>query len=186
MLTRPPDTSVRKVRLVTTAGDRLPLQEAEVRWDPADPRRFTLALHTGRDLAGVSGVRVLYGVTAVYAAVKYTQSLAIVFTSTDAAALERAQALALAVLALHRAALVSEGAGTDASDDYQARIAVKALHLLGGDAPADDRRRLLLRAGIELKGLRALVDGEGRPIVRLRSPGAGGDRAIDIQVQVDA
>jgi hypothetical protein len=185
-LSRPPDTSIRKVRLTTAAGDRIALQDSEVLWDKADLRRFTLALRPARNVTGITGVLVLYGVTAVYATVKYTQELALTLSSPDTAALERAQALSLAVLALHRGGLVSQGAKTESANDYAANISIKALHLLGGDAPSATQRRIHMRAEIELKGVRALAEGEGAPIVRLRSPGAEGTKPVDLIVQVGA
>lgn len=185
LLTRPPDASVRKVRLTTAAGDRIALHDAEVAFDPLDARRFSLALRPSRDVSGVTGVRVLYGVTAVYATLKYVQELSLSFESADAALLERAQALAMAVLALNRTALVADGAKTEQADAYGAQLTVKALHFAGGDAPAADTRRIRLRAEFELKGVRALADGEGAPIAHIRSPGSSSARPIDIQVQAD-
>ncbi len=185
-LSRPPDTSVRKVRLATAAGDLIPLADAEVVFDPLDLRRFTLALRPSRPLAGVTGVRVLYGVTAVFAQLKYVQDLSLELKSTDAVALERAQTLAMAVLALNRPSLVAGGAGTEQADAYGAAITVKALHFVSGDAPATDRRRIALRAEFELKAQRALAEGEGAPIQHIRSPGSTSDRPVDIQMQVDA
>lgn len=182
-LSRPPDTSVRKLRLVTAAGDRIALADSEAVFDAMDARRFTLALRPSRDLAGVTGVLVLYGVTAVYATLAYTQELSLDFATGDAAALERAQTLAMAVLALHRPALVASGARSEQVDAYGTQIAVKALHFLGGDAPAADKRRLKLRAEVELKAVRALAEGEGRPIARIRSAGSAGTKPIDIQVK---
>lgn len=186
LLSRPPDLSVRKLRLATAAGDRTPLHDSEVLWDALEPRRFTLALRAGRDVSAVTGVLVLHGVTAVYATLHYTQALSLAFSSADAAALERAQALAMAVLALHRSALVADGAATEAADAYQAQISVQGLHILGGDAPSATQRRIHLRAELTLKGVRALADGEGAPIRRLLSPGSSGGRPVDIQVQVGA
>ena len=184
-LTRPPDPSVRKVRLTTAAGDRIALHDSEVLFDPADARRFTLALRPGRDLAAVNGVLVLYGVTAVYATLKYVQELSLSLATGDALALERAQALAMAVLALNRPALIADGARTETADAYGAQMVVKALHFVGGDAPAAESRRIRLRAEFELKGARALADGEGAPIVPIRAPGSSSPRPIDIQVQAD-
>ena len=187
-LSRPPDASVRKVRLTTAAGDRIALHDAEVAFDAADARRFTLALRPSRDLGGVNGVLVRYGVTAVYATLRYVQELSLDLTLGAGAAgtLERAQALAMAVLALNRGALVEGGAKTEQADAYGAQMTVKALHFAGGGAPAADLRRIRLRAEFELKGVRALADGEGAPIVRIRSPGADGARPVDIRVQADA
>ena len=186
LLSRPPDASVRKLRLATAAGDRVPLQDTEVLWDALEPRRFTLALRPGRDLGPVTGVLVLYGVTAVYATLKYSQALALSLTSAVPADLERAQALALAVLALHRGALVADGAKAEQADAYRALVSIKALHFLGGDAPSATQRRIQLRAEIELKAVRALADGEGQPIQRLLSPGSSGGRPVDIVVQVNS
>jgi hypothetical protein len=186
LLSRPPDLSLRKLRLATAAGDRIPLHDSEVLWDALEPRRFSLALRPGRDLAGITGVLVLYGVTAVYATLGYTQELSLSFSSAVPADLERAQALAMAVLALHRAGLVADGAKTEQADAYRALIGVQALHILGGDAPSATQRRIQLRAEITLKGVRALAEGEGAPIQRLLSPGSPGGRPIDIQVQVGA
>ena len=181
-LSRPPDGSVRKVRLTTAAGDRIPLQDSEVIFAVDDPRRFTLALRAGRDLTDIDGVLVLYGVTAVYLQLQYTQALSVQLQSGDAAALERAQALALAVLTLNRPELLAAAARNEQADDYRAELTLKALQFLGGDAPSNRMRRLRLRAELEMKAVRALAEGEGRPIRHIRSPGSASERPVDIDV----
>lgn len=185
-LSRPPDDSVKKLRLTTAAGDRIALHDEEVVFDTVDARRFSLALRPTRNVSAVNGVLVMYGVTGVYAQLKYRQALSLDFDSTDAAALEQAQSLALAVLALHRPGLLADAAKNELADAYGAQIVLKALHFVGGGTPATGKRRLSLSAEFEMKAHRALADGEGRPIAHIRSAGSTSDRPVDISIQVEA
>ncbi len=185
-LTRPPDPSLRKVRLTTAVGDRIALQDSEVLFDALDARNFSLALRPTRNLAAVNGVLVLYGVTAVFATLKYVQQLKLRLVAADPAALDRAEALTMAVLALNRSALLNNTAKSELAHAYGAQMALKTLQFGGGDAPDDSTRHILLRAEYELKAQRALADGEGAPIQRIRVPGSISTRPLDIQPQVGA
>ena len=55
-------------------------------------------------------------------------------------------------------------------------------------APADGQRLLTVLAEMELKASRALGADEGRPIVRIRTPGRPVDpsRPVDVQFDVEA
>lgn len=185
MLTQPPDTSIRKVRLTTSLGDRLALAANEVAFDLAESRRFTLILRPDRDLTGVTGVEVLYGVTAVFAKLKLTQDLALTLQAADEAALDRAEAMAVAVITLNRSRLVAAGNEKLTEADYGAEIEIKTLTLLKGSAPSATTRRVELRAEVELKATRALVEGEGAPILRIHSPGSIGGSARPVDVKID-
>src|SRR5262245_35246004 len=55
-LTQPPYPGPRRVYLTTSSSDRIPLRDSEVIPDELDSRSFTLALRSGRDLAGITGV----------------------------------------------------------------------------------------------------------------------------------
>ena len=199
-LTKPPYPGPRRVRLVTGAGDRIALGEREVIWDEADGRRFTLAPTRTRELAGVEGVQVLYGVIAVFTVVKFAQVLSVVLEAAEsaggAAQLERCEALAAGVIELNRQALLDGSAATYDDGDYEARVKTNSFKLLEGGHPGGDpgsnsganQRRLVYAAQVELKITRALHDEEGRPIVRIRTPGRPVDpqRQVDIEIGVDA
>ena len=185
-LSRSPDDSVRKVRLTTAAGDRIALHDDEIVFDALDARRFSLALRATRDLAAANAVLVMYGATGVYAQLKYRQELSLDFDAPDAALRERAQTLAMAVLALHRTGLLADAAKSELADGYGAQIVLKMLHFAGGDTSASGRTRLKLSAEFELKAYRTLADGEGRPIAHIRSAGRTGARPIDIAIQMEA
>jgi hypothetical protein len=189
-LTQPPYPGPRRVRLVTADGDRLPLREDEVVWDGSDPRRFSLAPRPGRDLASVARVQVLYGVTAVFTTVKTADTVLVQLQAAEAgsAALEQAEALVVAVIALNRQQLVDEARRTYEEGDYGATTELKGLALLKGTSPAADTRLLTLQAEAEVKATRALRDDEGRPIVRILTPGRPVDpsRPIDIRIDVES
>jgi hypothetical protein len=187
-LSQPPVPGPCRVRLVTILNDRVALADSEVRFDPHDPSRFTLALHEDRELAGVTGIQVLYGVTAVFTRLKYGQDITLVLQAADTATADKAESLAVAVIALNRPHLVAAGAEVMQSGHYGAEIEIKSVQLVSGTAPSANTRRLLFRAEIELKATRALDADEGTPIRRIGSPGAHAvpERAVDIRVDVDS
>ncbi len=183
-LSKPPYAGPRRVRLLTDAGDRIPLSEREVIWDEADSRRFTLALAANRELAGVNGVQVLYGVTALFTTLKLNQTLSILLASADAGQLARCEALVAGIVALHRQELLDGSAALYEGGDYAAAVKANSLKLLEGSSPAANQRRLLYQAEIELKSTRALHDDEGRPIVRIRTPGRPLDPARPLNIDI--
>ncbi len=187
-LTQPPYLGPRRVRLTTALGDRIPLQENEVLWDETDPRVFSLDLRPSRDLSGVDGVQVLYGVTAMFTMLNVNQTLTVQMQSTQAAQLAQAEALAIGVIELNRQEVVDAAAVTYSGGDYSAAVTVKSLKLLQGSSPGVDERHLTYHAEIELKATRALAVDEGKPITRIRTPGRplDPDRAVDVYIQVDA
>lgn len=199
VLSKPPYPGPRRVRLVTGAGDRIALGEREVSWDEVDGRRFTLAPARTRDLAAVTGVEVLYGVIAVFTVVKFNQVLSVVLEAVhapaDAAQLERCEALAAGVIELNRQALLDASAAAYDDGDYGAGVKTNSLKLVegsraGGDpgsASGASQRRLVYTAEVELKITRALHEEEGRPIVRIRTPGRPLDpqRPVDIEIGVE-
>ena len=189
-LTQPPYPGPRRVRLMTGDGDRVPLREDEVVWNELDPRRFLLAPRPGRDLTGVTQVLVLYAVTAVFATIKTSSSVLVELQSAsgDAARIEQAEALVVAVITLNRQQLVDAARRTYQDGDYGAVTEVKGLTLLKGTGPAADTRLLTLRAESEVKATRALREDEGRPIVRIRTPRRPVDpaRPIDIHIDVES
>ena len=187
-LSQPPYPGPRRVRLTTEAGDRLPLRDDEVVWDEADARVFTLAPSPRRDLTGVTGVQVLYGVTSVFTTVKAYRTFALELRSGDAAVLAQAEALAVGVVQLNRQALLDAAGRTYAGGDYEAAVTVQSLRLVDGSAPAADVRRLTYRAEVELKVTRALREDEGAPITRIRTTGRPLDpgRPVDVHIDVDA
>jgi hypothetical protein len=188
LLTQTPLPGPRRVRLATPLGDSLALTSAEYEFDFAEPRSFTLSPKPHRDLASFNGVHVIYSVTAVYVQLKYNQDLSLILTSADPAALERAEALAVALVSLRRDPLVAAANASFSSGDYGAAITVKTLHLRTGTAPSATSRRLQFRAEMELKGTRSLAETEDRPIVRIRSTigPPNPDKPVDINIDVEA
>lgn len=187
-LTKPPYLGPRRVRLLTSEGDRIPLLESEIRWDELETRNFVLALAPNRDLTDVNGVEVLYGVIAVFTMLKLNQTISLVFEAEDANQLERCEALATGVIELHRQALLDNSLATFSDGDYASTIKANSLKLLEGTGPTIDQRRLTYLVEIELKSTRALRDDEGQPITRIRTPGRPIDpaRPVDIVIGVDA
>jgi hypothetical protein len=190
VLTKPPYPGPRRLWLLGAAGARIPLQDREVTWDPADARKFTLHPRPGRDLTGVTAVRVLYGVTAVFAKVAATQTLglALQVPTPDGTVLDRAEALAIAVIGLNRERLVDDAQASYDDGDYGADLQVKRLQLVSSAAVADGTRLLTLEAALELKATRTLHEGEGAVIEHVTTPGRpiDPDRPVDVQIDVDA
>ena len=174
--------------LVTGAADRLPLRSEEVVWDRTDARVFSLALRPQRDVSAVTGIRVLYGVTAVYTKVKAVQTLDVRLATSDAGLLERAESLVVAVIQLNRQQLADEARAIYEDGDYGAAVELKNVGLVRGTTPEDDVRLLLLRAELEFKASRALGEDEGAAIERILTPGRppDPDRPIDVHIDVEA
>ncbi|HEX2729732.1 MAG TPA: hypothetical protein VHM16_08250 [Rubrobacteraceae bacterium] len=187
-LTQPPYPGPRRVWLVTGAADRLSLRSEEVVWDRTDARVFSLALRPQRDVSAVTGIRVLYGVTAVYTKVKAVQTLDVRLTASDSDLLERAESLVVAVIQLNRQRLADEARAIYEDGDYGAAVELKNVGLVRGTTPEDDVRQLLMRAELELKASRALGEDEGAPIERILTPGRppDPDRPIDVHIDVEA
>ena len=187
-LTQPPYPGPRRVWLITGADNRITLGPNEVIWDRTDARSFSLALRPQRDVSAVTGVRVLYGVTAVYTKVKAVQTLDVQLEASDAGLLERAESLVVAVIQLNRQRLADEARASYEDGDYGAIVELKNVGLVRGTGPADDTRLLLLRAELELKASRALGEDEGAPIERILTPGRplDPDRPIDVHIDVEA
>jgi hypothetical protein len=189
-LSRPPYPGPRRVRLVTADADRVPLTADEVDWDVTDPGRFTVHPRADRDLTTVDAVEVLYGIVSVFTKVKATRTLTVSLdaSGTDPAPLAQAEALVIAVIELNRAWLANEAQATYLDGDYGATVTVERLRLTTSTASADDRRLLTVLAAVDLKGTRALTEGEGRSIERIRTPGrpVDPDRPIDVQIDVQA
>jgi hypothetical protein len=187
-LTQFPDTTTRKVRLTTAAGDRIPLTDTEVVFDDVDPRRFTLNPRPSRDLTGVNGVQVLYGITAVFTKIKYAADVTIALQGPDTATLDRAESLGAAVLLLNLPRLVAAGAESLEEGNYGVQTTVKSLKLVRGSIPPGGGRNIILNATFELKATRNLAEGEGKPIVRIRTTSQPVDprRPVDIKIDIEA
>jgi hypothetical protein len=187
-LTQTPLPGPRRVRLTSALGDRIALTDAEVTWDANDARRFTLNLRPDRDPASINGVQVLYSVIAVYANLKFGQNLTVQLQSNDAAKLEQAEALAVAVIALNLQQLIEQGRESFSQGDYGAQLEIKSFQFVKGTMPSANARALHFRAEVELKATRSLADTEGKPIQRIRTAGRpiSPDRAVDIFIDVEA
>jgi len=187
-LSQTPYAGPRRVRLTTGDGDRLPLSDDEVIWDQVDRRVFSMSLRPTRDLTGVTGVQVLYSVTAVFTTLKAAHVIAVELDSTDEVELERAEALVVGVIELNRPALVDGATQTFADGDYSATVTAKSLKLIEGTAVTDQLRRLTYHAEVEVKAIRVLGEDEGGPIVRIRTTSQPLDpsRSVDVRIDVEA
>jgi hypothetical protein len=191
-LTKSPYPGPRRIRLRGGAGELLTLEPREVVWDEADPRTFTLALHAGRDVSGITNVEALYGVTAVFAAMKGTRTLGVALAAAQAggASLREAEALAVSVIALNRERLAEDATTHYQGGDYSARAWVDRLRLVDAIGPTatSSARILTFEAQLGLRVDRALREDEGAPIERIRTPGRPLDpnRRVDVAIEVDA
>jgi hypothetical protein len=188
LLSQPPAPGPRRVRLVTSLGDHIALQNSEIVWDALNPRAFTLSLRPDRDVTSITGVQVLYGVVAVFVKVKALQKFSVQLSSTDTAKLQEAEALCIAVIDLNRKQLAEQSGASFTDGDYDAEISVKSLQLLQGASPTTNARNLQFSADVELKATRALAADEGRPILRIRTTSLPLDptRPVDIEIDVEA
>lgn len=186
-LSQPPYPGPRRVWLVTETGGRTHLRSEEVVWDGADARRFSLSLRPQRDVSAFSGVRVLYGVVAVYTKVNAVQTIEVRLGSSDEGLRERAEALVVAVVQLNRDRLVEEARSHYEDGDYAAAVELKNLLVVRGSR-TEEARVLTLRAELELKASRALGEDEGAPIGRILTPGRppDPDRPVDVHIDVEA
>jgi hypothetical protein len=190
-LTQPPYPSPRRVWLTTSTGDRIPLRDSEVIWDPVDEATFSLALGPYRDLTSVNGLRVLYGVTAVFTTLKAVQVVSVQMRAADASQVEQAEALGAGVIQLNLPSLLEQSTATYNSGDYNVTISAKSLKIIESsslESDSDFVRELIFNAEIEMKANRALREGEGAAISRIVTPGRPIDpeRVIDIHIGVDA
>jgi hypothetical protein len=189
-LTQPPAAGPRRVWLQGDIG-RITLRDNDVSWDDANPRQFTLDL-TARDLTGLTHVGVRYSVTAVRTTLQAVQVVRIVLSAADAGALEGAEALVLAVLALEMAAVSDASAAEYLDGDYSASVTTEAIELSGTPAPPvvtePDERVIEVKARSRFEVGRALHDDEGQPIERVRTPGqpVRPGHPVDVRIDVDA
>lgn len=186
-LTHPPYPGPRRVYLTTDIGDRISLKDNEVNWDEEDSRIFTLNLRSTRELTNITGIEVLYGVTAVFTKIKALQTLSLELKSSDTPNLEQAEALVVSVIELNRQHFMEDGQALYEDGVYSAHIEVKSLKFIKGTCSADNQRQLTYQVEIELKVSRALRDDEGKPIKYIRTPGRPVDlnRPVDIHIDVD-
>jgi hypothetical protein len=187
-LTKPPLPGPRRYRLTSALGDRVPLTDSEVIVAPDDSRVFRLQPRPDRELGGFNGLQVLYGVTAVFVRLKGKLTFKAQLQSSDPVRLEQAEALAVAAVALNRRALVERSPQSFSDADYSATVSLDSLVLDRTTAPSSSIRLLHYAGEVVVKVTRALGADEGRPIVRIRTPGEpiDPDRPIAIRIGVDA
>ncbi len=187
-LTKPPVTGARRVWLTDDAGDRVPLTDAEIIWDPQAAEKFTLAPRAGRDMTPFNALQVLYGVAAVFVKRKLVHEFALQLQSSDPAHLADSEALTIAVVELNRKQLASAAAQRSDSGDYAAELSVVGLSVVGGTASVANTRVLNFTADLEIKAMRALAADEGTQISTIVSPGETADaqHPVRIAAGVDA
>jgi hypothetical protein len=187
-LTLPPAPGPRRVRLLTPLGDHIPLQEIEVVWDKLNSRAFSLKLRADRDLTGINGLEVLYGVVGVFTKVKAIQTFSIQLQGGNSTQLDQARDLTVAVVELNRKRIAEQGSATVHDGDYTAAVGIRNVVLLRGTDPAANTRVLEFTAEVEIKASRALAANEGAAIVSITSAGRPADpqRPVDIEIGVDA
>src|SRR5262245_17193608 len=187
-LTKPPLPGPRRYRLTSALGDRVPLTDSEIVPSPDDPRVFRLQPRPDRELGGFNGLQVLYGVTAVFVRLKGKLTFKAQLQSSDPARLEQAEALAVAAIALNRRALVDGSSQSFSDGDYAAIVSLDQLVLDRTTAPSASIRLLQYAGEVVVKVTRALGADEGRPILRIRTPGEpiDPDRPVAIRIGVDA
>jgi hypothetical protein len=187
-LTKPPLPGPRRYRLTSALGDRVPLTDGEVLPSPEDSRVFRLQPRPDRELGGFNGLQVLYGVTAVFVRLKGQLTFKAQLQSSDPVRLEQAEALAVAAVALNRRALVERSPQSFSDADYSATVSLDSLVLDRTTAPSASIRLLHYAGEVVVKATRALGADEGRPILRIRTPGEpiDPDRPVAIRIGVDA
>jgi hypothetical protein len=183
-LSQAPAAGPRQVRLQGDPG-RIPLRDDEIRWDAEDPRRFTLVLD-GRDVTGITAVRVAYSVIVVRTRLQAADTVHIGLSGGDQAALERAEALVLAVLVLEGRRIAEASRDDHLDGDYGATVTTDSVDVRGA-AAADGGRVLEVRTRREITADRVLREDEGRPITRIHGPGRSRpEHPVDIPIDVDA
>jgi len=187
-LTKPPLPGPRRYRLTSALGDRVPLGDAEIVPSPDDSRVFRIEPRPDRELGGFNGLQVLYGVTAVFVRLKGKLTFSAQLQSSDPARLEQAEALAVAAIALNRRTLVDGSSQSFSDADYSAIVSLDQLVLDRTTAPSATIRLLHYAGEVVVKASRALGADEGRPILRIRTPGEpiDPDRPVAIRIGVDA
>ncbi|MFI9379629.1 hypothetical protein [Kutzneria sp. NPDC052558] len=178
-LSQPPAAGPRRVWLARDTG-RLTLSDAQTVWDATDPRKFTLVLD-GVDVTGVTGVGVQYMVIAVRTDLTATETVHIGLTG-DPAAVEKAESLVLAAVALDRATLLTASTVNDGV--YGSTVVTDSLTVTGSST-IDGGRAIALKAHLRFTGSRALRADEGVAIKHIGIPGSVG-RPVDIAIDVDA
>ncbi len=178
-LTQPTAAGPRRVWLARDIG-RITLTDAQTAWDATNPRKFILLLD-GIDTTGVTAVGVDYTVIALRTDLMATETVHIGLTG-DPAAVEKAEALVLAALALDRTTLLTASTVNDGV--YGSTVVTDSLTVTGATA-VDGGRAVALKAHLRFTGSRALQTDEGVAIKHIGTPGVTG-HAVDIAIDVDA
>lgn len=171
-LTQPPYPGARRVSLVSTDGDSLPLTDTEIIWDETDSQNFSLNLQPNRDLNNITQIEVLYSVTAVFTTVDAVESVSLTVETSDTqqeneAQLDRATALIIAIVELNRPRLINDARIIYESENYRTQIMVKSLQLTDASSSESNQRQLNFTADTLLQVSRALGTDEGRAIEKI-------------------
>lgn len=186
-LSQVPAAGPRQLRLLLDDLRPIALRDDEIRWDDDDPRRFTLLLD-GRDVTGVTAVGVRYSVVVVRTRLQVSDTIHIGLDGADQEALERAEVLVLAVLALEGRRIAEASRDEFLDGDYGAIALADNLDVRGVTSAPEGGRLLAVRTRREIIANRVLREGEGRPITRIHGPGRSPrpGHPVDIPIGVDA
>lgn len=185
-LNNSPYAGPKRVYLCTPENDRYALANEEVTWNNTDPRLFTITPKASRIITGLDHVFVMYGVVSVHSKMKIHGSVTLELTGRDSNGVEKTEALAFAVLTIHRNDLIASARISYSADNYGFSSEVKTFKFIKGLAPSSNSIQIHCYAELEITVRRALEENEGEPIRRIVSPGVtDNDKKIDIRVGLD-
>jgi hypothetical protein len=170
------------VELADMSVDALPRTAADT-----EPRLVERTVDLGdRDPAGVTGVGVRYSVVVVEVAVRVAQVVRVGLGGAEPVALERAEALVIALLTLERRRIAGAVGAEYTDGDYGAAVTAESVDVLGGAAADGGGRWLEIRARLDIAASRSPREDEGAPIARIATPGRPPrpDRPVDVAIDV--
>ena len=173
-LTQVPYPGRQQVWLITEEGDLISLQTSEIIWDTTDSRNFRLSLNPDRDIASITHVEVLYGISVIETTLNAVQHVNLIFqppqtdqpdvTQTENR-LQGAEALAIAVLTLNRPYLLAQTPVPYASGNYRATVQIQNIQLVQSTTnPNAHQHVITLKADLIMKATRILGEEQSLPI----------------------